>query len=63
MLEELTRQVNIDLDFRAQAAGVRNLSVAEEVFYFGHPLFQLLIPLGIQVRELSVGLEIFMHQG
>jgi len=63
LLEELTRQVNIDLDFRAQAAGVRNLSVAEEVFYFGRPLFQLLMPLGIQVRESSVGLEIFMHQG
>ena len=62
-LEELTRQVNVDLGFRNQAAGVRNLSVAEEVFYFGRPLFQLLLPLGVQVRELSTGLELFMHQG
>ncbi len=63
LLEELTRQVNVDLGFRNQAAGMRNLSVAEELFYFGRPLFQLLMPLGIQVRESSVGLELFMHQG
>ncbi len=63
LLEELTRQVNVDLGFRNQASGVRSLSVAEEVFYFGRPLFQLLLPLGVQVRESSTGLELFMHQG
>ncbi len=59
LLEDLTRLVNVDLGFRNQAAGVRNLSVAEELFYFGRPLFQLLMPLGIQVQESSVGLELF----
>lgn len=63
LLEELTRQVNVDLAFRTRAAAVRNLSVAEELFYFGRPLFQLLMPLGVRVRESSVGLELFMHQG
>jgi len=58
LLEELTRQVNLDLTSRNQAAGVRALGVAEELFYFGRPLFQLLMPLGIQVRESSVGLEL-----
>lgn len=59
LFEKLTRQVNLDLEFRNQAAEVRKISVAEEVFYFGRPLFQLLIPLGIQVRESSGGLELF----
>ncbi len=59
LLEELARLVNIDLGFRNHAADVRNLSVAEELFYFGRPLFQLLMPLGVQVRESSVGLELF----
>lgn len=59
LLAELTALVNSDMLFRDQAARVRTLSLAEELFYFGRPLFQLLLPLGVQVREVSFGLQLF----
>jgi len=58
MLEELTAQVNLDLSFRRKIAQRRQLSVAAEMFYCGRPLFQLLLPLGVRVRETPAGLQL-----
>jgi len=58
LLEELTRQVNMDLSLRRQAGRIKDLSVAEELFYFGRPLFQLLVPLGVRVEETPRGLQL-----
>jgi len=58
LLELLTRMVNLDLSLRRKAGAVKALTVAEELFYFGRPLFQLVSPLGVQVQETSQGLKL-----
>ena len=52
-LKKLERTVNKDLDHRAESVGEFKLSVAEEMFYFGRPIFQLLEPFGFTVREAA----------
>jgi len=59
LLDELTRLVNTDLAFRQQASRTQGLSVAAELFYFGRPLFQLLLPLGVRVQESPPGLQLY----
>jgi hypothetical protein len=61
ILESLRREVNLDLAFRARTAGDFHLSVALELFYFGRPLFQLLLPLGIQPVNTRDGLRLSYH--
>lgn len=56
LLAELTLQVNGELAFRQRLAARRRFSVAVEMFYFGRPLFQLLLPLGVKIREIPDGL-------
>ncbi len=58
ILEQLTRQVNLDLAVRTKAAREFGLSVDRELFYFGRPLFQLLQPLGVTVTETMLGLHL-----
>ncbi len=58
LLAELTQRVNRDLALREQAVRVHGLSVGAELFYFGRPLFQLLPPLGIRVRECGRGVKL-----
>jgi len=58
ILEELSRLVNTDLRIRALAAGDHNLTVSMELFYFGRPIFQLLVPAGITCKESLVGLSL-----
>ncbi|MEA2116001.1 MAG: YkgJ family cysteine cluster protein [Thermodesulfobacteriota bacterium] len=55
-LEQLTRQVNLDLAVRSKAAREFSLSVDRELFYFGRPLFQLMQPLGFTFTETVQGL-------
>ncbi len=55
-LEQLTRQVNLDLAIRSKAGNEFNLSVDRELFYFGRPLFQLVQPFGVTVTETVQGL-------
>ena len=55
-LEQLTRQVNLDLSVRSKAEREFNLSVDRELFYFGRPLFQLVQPFGVTVSETMQGL-------
>lgn len=54
----LLEDVNLDLAFRSRTASTFHLSVALELFYFGRPLFQLLLPLGIQPVNTSNGLRL-----
>jgi Fe-S-cluster containining protein len=58
VLARLTPLVNDELTFRCQVAKQRQLSIGEELFWFGRPLFQLLQPLGIQVQETVSGLHL-----
>jgi len=59
LLAELTPLVNTDLSFRRTIEAQFSLTLAEELFWFGRPLFQLLQPLGVQVRETRSGVELF----
>ena len=58
ILEGLLKDVNLDLAFRSRTADTFHLSVALELFYFGRPLFQLLLPLGIQPYNTHDGLRL-----
>jgi len=58
LLAGLLEDVNLDLAFRSRTASAFHLSVALELFYFGRPLFQLLLPLGIQPVNTSDGLRL-----
>ena len=57
-LEGLKEMVEKDLMFRTIAIDQFQLSVAQELFYFGRPLFQLLIPLGVSVTENINGITL-----
>ena len=57
-LKNLEKIVNRDLDHRFEAVGEFHLSVAQELFYFGRPLFQLLEPFGFTVRETGSGIKL-----
>lgn len=57
-LAGLKGMVEKDLMFRSIAIDQFHLSVAQELFYFGRPLFQLLIPLGVSVTETADGLTL-----
>lgn len=58
LLAGLLEDVNLDLSFRSRTASTFHLSVALELFYFGRPLFQLLLPLGIQPVNTNDGLRL-----
>ncbi len=60
-LAELEAAVARDLALRSQAAVSFRLSVAQELFYFGRPLFQLLLPLGIQAVNTPAGLRLSLQ--
>lgn len=48
---EIEKRVRQDLRFRHGIIKGFDLNLAEELFYFGRPLFQLLQPFGVQVYE------------
>jgi hypothetical protein len=58
LLLELETAVNRDLAFRSRIADEFRLSLAQELFYFGRPLFQLLLPLGLHAIETPSGLRL-----
>jgi len=43
--------VNEDINIRTATAEQYNISLAEELFFFGRPIFQLLQQLGVKVNE------------
>ncbi len=57
-VKKLERISNKDLAWRIRAVDGFNLSVAQELFYFGRPLFQLLTPLGFTSRETASGIKL-----
>lgn len=57
-LRSLEDQVNIDLAFRNRLVQEFNLPLAQEIFLFGRPLFQLLQSFGVLVSETEQGLRI-----
>lgn len=57
-LKNFEKIVNRDLDHRFESVGEFHLSVAQELFYFGRPLFQLLEPFGFTVRETGSGIKL-----
>ena len=58
VLRSLEMQVNTDLSFRDRMVQEFNLSLTEELFLFGRPLFQLLQTFGVVVSESSQGLRL-----
>ncbi len=55
---EIENRVQLDLCFRDKIIRKKNLSLAEELFYFGRPLFQLLQPFGIGIVHTRQGLQL-----
>lgn len=48
---EVTESVNNDLIYRDSIVKEQSLTLADELFYFGRPIFQLLQTLGIKIQE------------
>lgn len=51
LLRSLAHAVNLDLRYRTAATRSYALPVTRELFYFGRPLFQLLVPLGVRSTQ------------
>ncbi|WP_310599898.1 YkgJ family cysteine cluster protein [Desulfobulbus sp.] len=62
-LARLEAAVARDLRFRERAAQSLGLSLGRELFAFGRPLFQLLLPLGIQTRNTPDGIRVTLASG
>ncbi len=58
LLAYLTPLINGELAFRQQLTARGSISIAVEMFYFGRPLFQLLLPLGVGIRETPTGVQL-----
>ncbi len=62
-LHHLTSLVNLDLRIRHQAVRQFRLTLAQELFALGRPLFQVLRPLGIETRQhAGGGLRLYLAQ-
>ncbi|MBU0973039.1 MAG: YkgJ family cysteine cluster protein [Proteobacteria bacterium] len=57
-VKKLEQICNKEIAHRIQAVGEFNLSVAQEMFYFGRPIFGLLAPLGFTVKEAGTGIKL-----
>ncbi len=55
---QISLLVNTDLRIRNGIAAKFKLSVDNEMFYFGRPVFQLLVPLGVQSIQGGQGLTL-----
>lgn len=58
IIRQLTLLVNKDLSFRQQGARQYRLSLAQELFFFGRPLFQVIRPLGLHPIETPQGISL-----
>jgi len=58
-LEELEKLVNMDMRLRILAARENSLTMPQELFYLGRPVFQLLVPMGITYKETPAGLSLY----
>ncbi|MBU3950827.1 MAG: YkgJ family cysteine cluster protein [Proteobacteria bacterium] len=57
-VKKLEQICNKEIAHRIKAVGEFHLSVAQEVFYFGRPIFGLLAPLGFIVKEAGTGIKL-----
>lgn len=57
-IKKLERIINKDIAYRVRVIDEFNLTVSQELFYFGRPLFQLLTPLGFIPKETSSGIKL-----
>ena len=57
-LDDLQRLVDTDLSFRDQVVKDHALPLAEELFYFGRPIFQLLQAMGLGITETATGIRL-----
>ncbi|MBI4688846.1 MAG: YkgJ family cysteine cluster protein [Nitrospirae bacterium] len=53
ILGKLTFLIQKDMELRGQAVSEFGLSLQTELFYFGRPLFKLLIAAGIPINEIN----------
>jgi len=57
-IKKLERMCNKDIAHRIQSVDTFQLSVALELFYFGRPIFEMLTPLGFDIRETASGIKL-----
>lgn len=57
-IKKLERVCNKDIAHRIRAVDALHLSVPQEMFYFGRPLFELLPPLGFRIKETATGIKL-----
>lgn len=57
-LQHYQELVNRDIQIRNRAVREFDISVSEELFYFGRPIFQLLQQLGVRVTEVQKELQL-----
>ena len=60
VLDGVSRLINQDISLRQKAVNQLNLSLREELFYFGRPMFQTLEFYKMTVREKSGSLEVLV---
>lgn len=58
VIKSLEELVNDDIQFRNRVVKKYDISLAEELFFFGRPIFQLLQQLGVKVRESEGKLQL-----
>lgn len=58
ILDEIARIVNLDLKIRQRAIQTRHLSLAEELLFFGRPLFKSLAFYQLEIKEGPLGLTV-----
>jgi len=50
---EVEELINQEIVFRTKVVSQFELSLGEELFYFGRPLFHLLVSIGVRVDEVD----------
>ena len=61
-LAELQRLVDTDLGFRNKVVKDHALSLAEELFYFGRPIFQLLQAVELGITGTAAGIRLSLSE-
>lgn len=59
---QLQKQVREEMRFRMRVVADFNLNLADELFYFGRPFFQLLQPFGARVSDSADGIHLHWNK-
>ena len=57
-IKKIERICNKDIAHRIQSVDIFHLSVTQELFYFGRPMFELLHPIGFSITETASGIKL-----